>query len=205
MIEMKRTPFGIALLATLTLAACGGGEPAEEEPAGETPATQPGAQGGGAATGEMSMPSWMQVDHQAQTVSMDIVAGSTDDLNYWNFNGAVSGNATVVVPAGYEVTINFRNDDPNMAHSLGIEEQQATWPASLQPSPEFEGAVTSNPTSMTDGTMPGESESITFTASQAGDYAMVCYVPGHASTGMWINFRVADGQEAGAMGFPSAM
>lgn len=194
---MMRTQLSTALVLAMGVAACGGGEPADEAPAADRPAAETPAAGGGA----MSMPSWMQVDHDARTVTMTVTAGSTPDLNYWNFNGATNGNATVVVPAGYEVTIEFTNADPNMAHSLGIEEQQATWGASLTPSPEFQGAVTSNPTSMTAGTMPGQSETITFTVGEAGDYAMVCYVPGHAATGMWVNFRVAEGQEAGAQGF----
>ena len=196
---MKRNRISTALVLAMGVAACGGGEPAEDTPA-EQPAEAPA---GGGATGTMSMPSWMQVDNAAQTVTMDIEAGSTPDLNYWNYNGATNGGATIVVPAGYTVTINFTNSDPNMAHSLGIEESQATWGASLTPNPAFEGAITQNPTSMTEGTMPGESETITFTAGAAGDYALVCYIPGHAATGMWINFRVAEGQEAGAMGFPA--
>ena len=43
---------------------------------------------------------------------------------------------------------------------------------------------------MTDSTMNGETETITFTAGAAGEYALVCYVPGHATAGMWINFNV---------------
>ena len=200
---MKRTQLSTALVLALGVVACGGGEPAEEQPA-EQPAAGAEAPAGGAAAGEMTMPSWMQVDEAAQTVTMDITAGATPDLNYWNYNGATNGNATIQVPVGYTVTINFSNSDPNMAHSLGIEESQATWGASLQPNPVFQGALTSNPTSMTDGTMPGESETITFTASEAGDYAMVCYIPGHAATGMWVRFNVVEGQQAGAQGF-SAM
>lgn len=201
---MKRTQFSTVLLLAMAVAACGGGEPADDAATDgeQAPAATPSADG--AATGEVSMPSWMQVDHDAQTVTMTVTAGATPDLNYWNFNGATNGNATIVVPAGYEVTINFTNSDPNMAHSLGIEQPQATWGASITPNPVFEGAVTPNPTSMTDGTMPGETATITFTAAQPGDYAAICYTPGHAATGMWINFRVAEGQEAGAQGF-SAM
>jgi uncharacterized cupredoxin-like copper-binding protein len=43
---------------------------------------------------------------------------------------------------------------------------------------------------------------LSFTADTAGDYTMVCYIPGHAVAGMWVNFRVAEGEEAGARGFP---
>jgi uncharacterized cupredoxin-like copper-binding protein len=47
---------------------------------------------------------------------------------------------------------------------------------------------------MQEATQPGASESISFTADAAGAYTLVCYIPAHAATGMWINFTVsADG------------
>jgi sulfocyanin len=133
---------------------------------------------------------------------MVITAGATNALNHWNYNGAVSGNMTITVPEGYSVTINFKNADPNMAHSLGIVAQTGNFGATLEPAPVFEGAVTSNPTSMTEGTMPGEEESISFTAATAGNYSMVCFVPGHAATGMWVRFNVSTDGTAGVQGAP---
>ena len=57
----------------------------------------------------------------------------------------------------------------------------------------------------------GENDAVTFTADKAGEYALICYVPGHAAAGMWINFTVADGGTAGVtaggmggMGAPGA-
>ena len=64
----------------------------------------------------------------------------------------------------------------------------------LAPEAAFEGAISANPTSMTESTMPGEQEQITFIASTAGEYTVACFIPGHAATGMWIYFNVsADG------------
>ena len=85
-----------------------------------------------------------------------------------------------------------------MAHSLGIDERQSNWSTMFQdPQPVFEGAITSGATQIPTATQPGESETITFTASEAGEYAMVCYVPGHAIAGMWIRFTVSGEGEAG--------
>ena len=42
-----------------------------------------------------------------------------------------------------------------------------------------------------DSTMPGQRESIQFTVDQAGNYSMVCYIAGHALTGMWVYFNVS--------------
>ena len=122
-----------------------------------------------------------------------VTAGLTDVKNYWNFNGAADGNMTITVPEGYAVTIDLVNNDPAMAHSLGISTVTSGF-AIVDPTPAFEGAMTADPASMTDATLPGETESITFTAGAAGNYSMVCFIPGHAATGMWVYFNVsADG------------
>lgn len=185
------------LSLVVALAACGGGEPAEREapgtPAAEAPATA-------TAAGEMTMPDWFHLDEANRSVHMIITAGATDVLNYWNFNGGYNGNMTITVPEGYAVTIEFKNADPNMAHSLGIMANPGSFGANVEPSPVFEGAVTDNPTSMMDSTMPGEEETVSFTATSAGQYAMVCFVPGHAATGMWINFNVSSDGSAGVQG-----
>lgn len=59
-----------------------------------------------------------------------------------------------------------------------------------EPTPVFAGAMSSNPGSMTDSTMPGESETVTFMAERPGTYALVCYIPAQAATGMWITLEV---------------
>ena len=186
---MKR--FSI-LSAALLMVACGGGEPAAE--ATSEPAAAAAAPEAAASAGEMSMRDWFHVDEANQSVHMTITAGATDTKNYWNYNGGTNGDMTITVPVGFTVMIDFRNNDPNMAHSLGISATTSGFGAMLEPDVVFEGALTSNPTSMVEATMPGLEESIMFVASAPGDYAMVCYIPGHAATGMWIYFNVsADG------------
>jgi uncharacterized cupredoxin-like copper-binding protein len=37
-------------------------------------------------------------------------------------------------------------------------------------------------------------------ASEAGEYSMVCYIAGHAVSGMWIKFVVSADGEAGVLG-----
>ena len=144
--------------------------------------------------GEMTMPSWFQVDNDARTVSMTITAGSTTENNYWNFNGVTKGAMTITVPEGYTVTVELVNNDPVMAHSLGISTETSSFSGAPEPVPAFPGAITSNPASMMESTMPGQRESIQFTVDQAGNYSMVCYIAGHALTGMWVYFNVsADG------------
>lgn len=169
------------------LAACGGDEPAEQ-PATDTPDTAAEA-----PTGEPTQPDWFVVDEDAQTVTIELVAGQTSANNHWNFNGYLLGEAEIVVPEGFEVTIEFSNEDPGMGHSVGVGERASSYPSSFSsPEPVFEGAMSSNPTSMSDSTMPGESETLVFTADTAGEYALICYVTGHAQNRMVLDFTVSD-------------
>lgn len=188
----------ISLLAlTAFLAACGGGEPASDAPPASAPAAAAPAEPSAPTMSEMTMPEWFQVDEAARTVTMTITAGSTNAKNYWNYNGYTDGQMTITVPEGYAVTIEFVNQDPNMAHSLGISPKMSSIGAAPAPTPVFAGAITSNPTSMVEGTMPNQSETISFTADAAGEYMVLCYVPGHAATGMWVYFNVSADGSAG--------
>jgi FtsP/CotA-like multicopper oxidase with cupredoxin domain len=187
-----------ALFAAIAASACGGGDSAasqtETAPAeASTPAAEPAAE----APQEMTMPDWYRMD--GNTVTLDITAGATPDQNYWNFNGFLGGRGSITVPAGSRVVINFQNDDPNMAHSVGIEEYRDSWIGIIEVGPVFEGAVSSNPGSLTEATLPGESEVIEFDASTPGTYAMVCYIPGHAQIGMWVTFIVSEDGSAGVI------
>lgn len=180
-------------IATLSLvavmAACGGGEPAEKAPEA---AAAP--QAAAPSLSEMTKPDWFHVDEANKMVHMTITAGLTDALNHWNYNGYVRGEATITVPEGYTVMIDLVNNDPAMAHSLGISTVTSGFGAMLDQTVAFEGAVTTDPTSMTDATMPGETESVKFVADKAGNYSLACLIIGHAATGMWVYFNVsADG------------
>ena len=148
----------------------------------------------------MDMPDWFKMDEAAKTVTLDIAAGSNDANNHWNFNGYHGGNATIVVPEGYTVTINFKNSDPLTTHSIGVDAMTGDFPSVFDdPAPVFDGAISPNPTSMTDATASGESATLTFVASASGDYTLVCYIPGHAVTGMYIGFKVSSDGSAGVI------
>ncbi|MDX1660249.1 MAG: cupredoxin domain-containing protein [Gemmatimonadota bacterium] len=189
----------LSLILTLGLIACGGaGEEAGMEEADTTAMeeTAPAEEEGD--MGEMTTPDWMTVDEDAQTITLDIDAGSSEANNRWNFNGLYAGNGSITVPQGYEVTINFTNSDPTQPHSLGIDERMDTWPATFDDiTPVFDGALTADPA--TTGTPPNGEETITFTTDTAGDYSMVCYIAGHAVAGMVIPFNVSDDGSYGAV------
>jgi hypothetical protein len=85
-----------------------------------------------------------------------------------------------------------------MTHSIGVDSR--TWfPGGLRriDQPVFEGAISENALDQANATATGEEDVVTFVASTAGDYSLVCYVPGHAAVGMWIGFEVSASGDAG--------
>ena len=151
-----------------------------------------------AGQSNLTMPDWMSVDHAAKTISIEIIAGKSNANNNWNFNGFANGEASVVVPEGYAVSLTFKNNDPNMVHSIGVGERLDAYPAMMEnATPVFTGAMSTNPTDMMNATKSGASETLSFSADKAGDYALICYIPAHATTGMWIGFSVSAEGKAG--------
>jgi uncharacterized cupredoxin-like copper-binding protein len=191
---MKRSAkLGLTAVITAGLVACGGSDAPDAAPAASEPAAAPAAE----AASSSGIPDWYHIDHDAKTVELHVAAQMDGG---WKMNGMAGGEGTITVPVGYEITIEFTNDDPAMAHSLGIDTQVGGYPAMFDaPQTAFSGAITGDPMSMTESTLPGETESITFTADAAGEYAMVCYIPGHAVTGMWLRFNVSDGEPGVSM------
>ncbi len=148
----------------------------------------------------MTIPDWYSVDNDARTVHLTVTAGSVPDNNYWNMNGAIKGALAITFPEGISVTIDFVNKYPNMAHSLGISAELVNFTVPPTPAPVFEGAMTQNPQSMLDATMPGQTETISFVAETAGNYSMTCYIAGHSTVGMWLFFNVSADGAAGVQG-----
>ena len=191
---MKR--FSIFPVLALA-AACGGGEPADSGAAATPAVAAPAATALVAPSGPMTIPDWFHVDADAQTVHMTLTAGGTPP---WHFNDAHHGGQAITVPVGYTITIDLVNEDPVMAHSLGISAEAAPFGGVLEPVAVFDGAITDDPGSMVDGTMPGETDTVTFLAETAGNYSIVCYIAGHSLTGMWLYFNVSSDGSVGVQG-----
>jgi FtsP/CotA-like multicopper oxidase with cupredoxin domain len=193
---MKRFSIFPALVFAV---ACGGGEPADSSadttPAAAAPAATVSVPV--VPSGPLSIPDWFHVDADAQTVHMTLTAGGTPP---WHYNDAQHGGQAITVPVGYTVTIDLINEDPVMAHSLGISADAPPFGGVVEPVTVFDGAITENPSSMVDGTMPGETESVTFVAETAGSYWIVCYITGHSFSGMWLHFNVSSDGSVGVQG-----
>lgn len=197
---MKALRLIPAVVLVLILAACGGGEASDAGDTDTPPASAPSTPAPAIPSGSLTVPDWYQVDHDAGTVHLTVTAGATPTNNFWNYNGAIRGQWAITVPEGYTITIELVNQDPNMAHSVGISRELTNFAVPPAPDPAFEGAITENPQSLIDATMPGETETITFVADEAGNYSMVCFIAGHSAVGMWLYFTVSDEDEAGVAG-----
>lgn len=201
----RSTRLTLALGALFPIIACGGGDQSEPADADggaveEAVAEEPASDAPAPPAGELGLPEWFGIDHEARSVAMTLTAGTNNRNNSWNYMGTLNGELLVTVPEGYSVTIDFVNRDRVMAHSVGVSEGDGLFGATVEPIAAFEGAMTKNPTSMIDGTMPDESQTISFTADTAGTYLLVCYIAGHAITGMWAWFVVSTDGSAGVIG-----
>ncbi|HLW59327.1 MAG TPA: sulfocyanin-like copper-binding protein [bacterium] len=116
-----------------------------------------------------------------------IVAAQTAANGELNFNGTDKGHLVITVPLGATVKLTLSNKG-SLPHSLEVIRYSDTLPAQALPTPEFPGAVTSNPQV---GITKGQTATLQFTASKAGKYQFICGFPGHALLGMWGIFQVS--------------
>jgi uncharacterized cupredoxin-like copper-binding protein len=142
----------------------------------KSPSTKPAA-----ATGA-SAPFIASQDPTAKTVTLSIVSGATIDNFYYNFDGYDQGNATITVPQGWTVKVDFTNEN-------GSNSSVVIAPSASNLTPAFTGAASTDPSV---GMQAGQSQTFQFVASTAGSYVLACGVPGQASQdGMWIKFVVS--------------
>jgi len=129
---------------------------------------------------------FMTVDAAAKKVTIQLYAAYGSQNGGMNFNGGSRGDQTITVPLGWSVHMAFQNKDA-IPHSAIILPDHMPLP--LQPdNPAIARAYTKDVTAgiPTDGT-----DTMDFTAKQAGNYLIVCGVPGHGPSGMYIKFVVS--------------
>lgn len=123
--------------------------------------------------------SFLKFDAATNTVTFELVAGPFD------FNGYTSGGATLTVPPGSNNVINFAQDD-GTPHSAEI--ASGTGPV---PNSGGEAAIPRAYTNkLIEGLPQGATDVMKFTAPDSGSYRIICGVPGHALSGMWIWYTV---------------
>lgn len=137
-------------------------------------------------------PQWVQWDAASKTAMVKIVAAYNGENGFFNFDGYNAGQLTVTVPVGAKVQVSFTNK-AGLPHSAVITPYADRGLPGNFPL-AFPGASTPNPAAGAVGVKAPQVFS--FTASKAGQYAIVCGVPGHAIGGMWDRLAVANVPEA---------
>ncbi len=128
---------------------------------------------------------WVSYDPRSNTVTFQLEAGAPSSDGPFNFDGYSNGKATLVVPPGSTVIMNFVNDDAT-PHSAEVIPDQDPMP-DMGGDPAIPGAYTDD---LTQGMPESGKDVIRFTAPASGSFRIFCGVPGHGLSGMWIRFRV---------------
>jgi len=134
---------------------------------------------------------YMWFSPSTKTVHVALEASVGGNNGGMNFNGSAKGAATMIVPSGWNVRMHFTNLDA-IPHSAIIITEQDPLPA-FPETPAFAGAYTRD---LTGGLATSQTDDVTFTAAPAGKYILVCGVPGHGPSGMWVRFEVAGNASA---------
>ena len=177
----------------------GHGVPLGRDSAGSAGARTPTRPGADVATlpPELSAPAddsvivdaFLSYNPNARTVWVDLVAGFDGANGALNFNGGFEGAHTLVVPVGWRVEARFQNRDRELSHSAIVIKAVDPIPM-IAPPAAFPNAFT---VSLEDGIVEGRGDVVRFSADIEGRYAILCAVPGHAQSGMWVRFDVTRG------------
>src|SRR5439155_8054401 len=122
-----------------------------------------GAAAAQTATGGKIDPTWLRADAASKTVDFKLVAGLTDANGGMNFNGFGRGGLVLTVPQGWNVVLHFKNEDPNLPHSVEVIGDAAAIPVGPVP-PAFELATTGR---LEQGFPAGQGTDVRFVAGKA--------------------------------------
>jgi sulfocyanin len=136
-------------------------------------------------TAQTAPSKWLSYDAATKTVTFALEAGARGTAGPFNFNGYVSGGATLVVPPGSTVVMNFVNHD-GTPHSAEIIADKDPMP-NMGGDPAIPAAYTKD---LTHRLPQGGTDVMNFTAPQTGSFRIFCGVAGHGLSGMWIRFKV---------------
>jgi hypothetical protein len=132
---------------------------------------------------------WLATDVATKTVQFQLIAGYSGLNGALNFNGFGDGGLTLTVPVGWHVVLHFTNHDGMLPHSAAVIADGPVPAVTASISPAFSQAVTLK---LQEGLTSTEHDDLKFVADTAGSYLIICGVPGHAVSGMWIRLK-ADG------------
>lgn len=141
-------------------------------------------------------PTWITT--KGKVVTLTVIAAYKNVAAGFNFNGYAKGKMTITVPTGDTVNVVFSNAT-SITHSAQIiaapkKGTPVQGPGSVADA--FKGASSPDPK---DGVTKGVTQKFSFLATKAGNYQLICAVPGHLVAGMWDNFVVSSKVKTGTI------
>jgi hypothetical protein len=125
--------------------------------------------------GPASPDEWLSYDAASNTVTFELIAGP------FTFNGYRDGGATLLVPSKATIVMNFVNKD-GTPHSAIVISGDGAIPNSPN-DPAIPRAYTNK---VLEGLAQEGKDIMRFPVPDRGTYRIVCGVPGHGLSGMWI-------------------
>jgi len=152
---------------------------AHADPGASHPEPQAGMSSPAADSGTAADTGYVQYDPKTKTVTFRLMAGP------FQFNGFGNGGATLTVPPATTNVWNFEQAD-GTPHSAEVASGSGPVPNSGG-DPAIPRAYTNK---VVEGLPQGAKDVIRFTAPDSGSYRIICGVPGHALSGMWIWLKI---------------
>jgi hypothetical protein len=118
---------------------------------------------------------WLSYDAVSNTVTFELIAGP------FAFNGYRDGGATLLVPSKATIVLNFVNKDGTPHSAIVIAGDGAIPNAPTDPA--IPRAYTNK---VLEGLAQEGKDVMRFPVPDSGTYRIVCGVPGHGLSGMWI-------------------
>lgn len=128
---------------------------------------------------------FLRLGAKPNTVDLVVIAVFNDENYGMNFNGYAKGAAVYVIPKGWQVNVTYINPSP-VPHSLLVIEKDSLKKLQV-PEPYFKGAAVPDHLK---GLAYGKSN-FSFTADEAGEFALACGFPSHALNGHWIALDIS--------------
>jgi plastocyanin len=163
-------------------------DPTDSAPAA-APASSPAASPATSTAPAAADSEYLKWDPATKTVTFKLVAGPFD------FNHFTNGGGTLTVPAGSANVWNFLQND-GTPHSAEVASGTGPVPNSGG-DPAIPRAYTNK---VVEGLVQGATDVIRFTAPDTGSYRIICGVPGHALSGMWIWLKIDPAAKAPSFG-----
>jgi hypothetical protein len=132
------------------------------------------------ASGAKIDPTWLRANAASKTAEFKLVGGLTELNGGMNFNGFSRGGLVVTVPQGWNVVLHFKNQDPNLPHSVEV----------IPEPPPLGGGHSPEGANVPSGPVPPAFDDATsgrldqgFSAGQGADVRFVARKPGALSRG----------------------